>query len=263
MRPCRALPFAVLVLLAATGCSGAVSGGDDRGLVRVAAAASLKPALDEVADAVEREHPETSVEVVYGSSGTFVSQIANGAPFDLYLAADLEHPRRLVEDDLADAAEQFSYAVGRLVVWTPEGSPVDPAGGVAVLADERLRTVAIANPLHAPYGVAAVAALDAAGVRAAVEPKLVLGENVAQAAEFVHSGNADAGIVAMSVVLAPELRDVGRWSEVPQDAFPPLVQGGVVLPGADDVAATRTVRDTLLGPVGRAVLDRYGFLPGP
>ena len=257
------VPVLLLALLATAGCEGAGAAGDEGVVVRVAAASSLKPAMDDVADLVSEEHPDITVDVVYGSSGTFVQQIANGAPFDLYLAADLEHPRRLVDDGLADADELFSYAVGRLVVWTREGSQVDPAAGLAVLADERLRKVAIANPQVAPYGAAAVAALDHAGVRARVEPKLVLGESVAQAAEFVQSGNADAGIVAMSVVLVPALRDVGRWSEVPAEAFPPLVQGGVVLPGADDVDATRTVRDTLTGAAGGAVLDRYGFLPAP
>lgn len=261
MRPRRLLPLVVLMLLSAGACGGTPAGGDAGALVRVAAASSLQPALDEVAAAVAEEHPEISVEIVYGSSGAFVAQIANGAPFDLYLAADLEHPRRLVELDVAEADELFSYAVGRLVVWTPAGSPVEPGGGVAVLADPRLRTVSIANPQHAPYGVAAVAAMKDAGVYAAVEPKLVLGENVAQAAEFVRSGNADAGVVAMSVVLSEPLRDVGRWSEVPPGTFPRLEQGGVVLPRARDADAARAVRDVLLGPAGRRVLERYGFDP--
>ena len=251
----------VATLLLLTGCGGARAGGDDGVTVRVAAASSLKPALDEVAAAVTDAHPELDVEVVYGSSGAFVAQIVNGAPYDLYLAADLEHPQRLVEEGLAESEELFTYGVGRLVVWTPEGSPVDPAGGVAVLADPRVRTVAIANPQHAPYGVAAVAAMEEAGVHDAVEPKLVLGENVGQAGEFVRSGNADAGIVAMSVVLADAFRDVGRWTEVPPGTFPPLEQGGVVLPDADDADAARAVRDTLLGPAGRRVLERYGFDP--
>lgn len=257
----RLVPLVVLLLLAVAGCGGAATGEPGQVVVRVAAASSLNPALDEVADAVAAQHPDISVDVVYGSSGAFVAQIANGAPFDLYLAADLEHPQRLVEQDLAEADELFSYAVGRLVVWTPEGSPVDPAAGLAVLADERLRTVAIANPQHAPYGVAAVAAMQDAGVYDVVQDKLVLGENVAQAAEFVQSGNADAGIVAMSVVRSPALRDVGRWSEVPPEAFPRLEQGGLVLPRARDAEAARAVRDTLLGRAGRGVLERHGFLP--
>jgi len=251
----------VLVLLTAAACSGADGGVAERVVVQVAAASSLNPALGQVADAVHEAHPEISVEISYGSSGSFVQQIANGAPYDLFLAADLDHPQRLVQDDLAAAEELFGYAVGRLVVWVPEGSPVDPSGGLAVLADDRVRTVAIANPAVAPYGAAAVAALEQAGIRPAVEPKLVLGENVTQAAEFVRSGNADAGVVAMSAVLSDALRDVGRWVEVPPAAFPRLEQGGVVLPGADDVDAARAVRDTLLGPAGRAVLSRYGFLP--
>ncbi|MCU0266807.1 MAG: molybdate ABC transporter substrate-binding protein [Actinomycetia bacterium] len=232
-------------------------------VVRVAAAADLKYALEEVLALVAEEHPEIRVDVTYGSSGTFVQQIANGAPFDLYLSADLAYPRQLADRGLATAAEVFPYAVGRLVVWTPEGSPVDPGPGLAVLTDRRIRTVAIANPEHAPYGRAAVAALRSAGVYDQVAPKLVLGENVAQAAEFVSSGNAQAGVVALSLVRSDPLRGRGSWVEVPLESYPRLDQGGVVLAGAGDPAAARVVRDTLLGDAGRAILADYGFtLPG-
>jgi molybdate transport system substrate-binding protein len=251
----RALTALLLVLLA--GCGGADA--DERAAVRVAAASDLRFALDEVVRLVEEQHPRIDVDVAYGSSGTFLQQIVNGAPFDLYLSADVQYPRQLVDQGLADRADLFRYAMGRLVVWVPEGSPVDPAPGLSALVDERVRRVAVANPEHAPYGRAAVAALRSAGVDDVVTPKLVLGENVAQAAEFVQSGNADAGVVALSLVLSDPLREVGRWSEVPLDAFPRLEQGGVVLGRAAEPAAARAVRDVLLGPRGRAVLDRYGF----
>jgi molybdate transport system substrate-binding protein len=130
-----------------------------------------------------------------------------------------------------------------------------------VLADPAVRTVAIANPEHAPYGRAAVEALRSAGVEDVVEPKLVLGENVSQAADFVRSGNADAGVVALSLVLASSVKDEGRWAEVPLELFSQLEQGGVVLAGARDPAAARAVRDELLGEEGRAVLASYGFSP--
>jgi molybdate transport system substrate-binding protein len=119
--------------------------------------------------------------------------------------------------------------------------------------------VAIANPAHAPYGKAALAALESAGVREAVESKLVLGENVAQAAEFARSGNADAGIVALSLVLSDPLRGVGSWTEVPLGSYPTLSQAGVVLAGADDPEAAAVVREAMLSPEGRAILARYGF----
>lgn len=259
-----AAPLVLLLLGVLAGCgTEPVRAGGQPTVVRVAAASDLQFALEDLADLVAEEHPGLELAVTYGSSGTFLQQIGHGAPFDLYLSADLEYPRRLVADGRAAADDLFPYAVGRLVVWTPEGSAVDPAAGLSVLTDPRIRRVAIANPEHAPYGRAAVAAMRSAGVSAAVEPKLVLGENIAQAAEFVQSGNADAGVVAMSLVLADPLRDVGRWAEVPLDAFPRLEQGGVVLGSARDADAARTVRDTLLSPAGRAVLDRYGFLPEP
>ncbi len=143
-------------------------------------------------------HPEIAVATTYGSSGTFYQQIQNGAPFDLYLSADLSYPRQLVEAGLADEADLFEYAVGRLVVWAPLDSPVDPTPGIPALLDPAARKVSIANPEHAPYGRAAVAALQTAGVYDAVAGRLVLGENVAQAAEFVQSGNAQVGIIALS-----------------------------------------------------------------
>lgn len=231
--------------------------------VRVAAASDLKFALDEVVDLVEQNHPEIAVTTSYGSSGVFLSQIRNGAPFDLYLSADLAYPRALVEEGLAAEEDLFPYAVGRLVLWAGEGGAVDPADGLTALASPDVRNVAVANPEHAPYGVAAVEALRSAGVYEAVEDKLVYGENVAQAAEFVQSGNADVGIVALSLVRSDPLRDVGAWVELPLDAYPRLDQGGVVLGSARDVDAARLVRDAMLGPDGAAILERYGFsLPG-
>jgi molybdate transport system substrate-binding protein len=260
---------AVLALVTVGACGTGEEGPDGSGRgaeqasVRVAAAADLKFALDELVELMETEHPGIDVDPVYGSSGTFLQQIENGAPFDLYLSADLSYPRALVESGKAAEDDLFPYAVGRLVLWVPDGSPVDPEDGLRVLTDPGLRRVSIANPEHAPYGEAAVAALRAEEVYDEVRPKLVLGENVAQAAEFVQSGNADAGIVALSLVLADPVRDVGRWHELPLELYPRLDQGGVVLAGARDVDAARTVRDVLLGEAGVEILARYGFsLPG-
>jgi molybdate transport system substrate-binding protein len=250
----------VLLVLLATACGAGASGGE-RTVVRVAAAADLKFALEEVGDVLAAQRPDVELAVTYGSSGTFLQQIGNGAPFDLYLSADLAYPQQLVADGLADEADLFSYAVGRLVLWTLDDARVDLDAGLAALADPRVRQVAVANPEHAPYGRAAVAALATVGVVDAVRPKLVLGENVAQAAEFVQNGGADAGVVALSLVLSDPLRDVGRWVEVPLDAFPRLEQGGVVLAGDRDVDAARAVRDALLSAEGREVLARYGFAP--
>lgn len=239
------------------------AGTEGNGVVRIAAAADLKFALEDIVDIARAQYPALTIDTTYGSSGTFLQQIGNGAPFDLYLSADLEYPRRLVADGHAEEADLFPYAVGRLVLWTPEGSDIDPSAGLSVLTDPRVARVSIANPDHAPYGKAAVAALGAAGIRDEVAPKLVLGENIAQAAEFVQSGNADAGVVAMSLVLSDPLQDEGRWKEIPLEDYPRLDQGGVVLSDAQDIDAARAVRDVLLSAEGTSILAEYGFsLPG-
>jgi molybdate transport system substrate-binding protein len=252
----RLLLAAVAAALVLVGCGGSADPSSQR--VTVAAASDLRYAFDDIVALAAEQRPDLEVAVTYGSSGQFLQQVANGAPFDLYLSADIAYPQQLVDDSLADAAELFPYAVGRLVLWVPDGSPLDPADGLQVLRNAE--RISIANPEHAPYGRAAVAALEAAGLYDDVADRLVLGENVAQAAEFVTTGNADAGIVALSLVLSDPLRDVGTWWQLPLEAFPRIDQGGLVLSDSD---AARFVRDVLLSEPGREILARYGFsLPG-
>jgi molybdate transport system substrate-binding protein len=229
----------------------------------VAAAADLKFAMDEIVTAFGKARPGLTVSVSYGSSGNFLSQIVNGAPFDLFFSADIEYPRRLGEAGLATTGSEFRYAVGRIVVWVPAASSIPIERGLQVLAGPEVRRIAIANPRHAPYGRAAEAALRAAGVYEAVKDKLVFGENVAQTAQFVQSGATDAGIIALSLAIAPTLAKQGRYFEVPLDSYPRMEQGGIILNRARDVEAARAFRDFVLGPEGRAVLEGYGFfLPG-
>lgn len=273
-RPRRRTPalalLAVLAVVAVSACGGTATSstgssraGEGPVTVTVAAASDLKFALDEIAELVTEQDPQLRLAVTYGSSGTFYQQLVNGAPFDLYLSADQSYPQALVDAGLADPDDLFQYAVGRLVVWAATSSPVDPDQGLATLASPQARTVAIANPEHAPYGVAAVAAMRTAGVYDVAADKLVLGENIAQAAEFTLSGNADVGVIALSLALSPQLSERGAYSEVPLDSFPRLDQGGVVLGSADEAEAARAVRDILLGEQGRAILARYGFFePG-
>lgn len=259
--------------LAMAGCAASGAIGDEAGrsaatpsraTVRVAAAADLKFALEEVKAALASSATPIDLEVTYGSSGTFFQQLSNGAPFDLYLSADLTYPRKLAEAGRASQADLFNYAVGRLVVWAPNDSPVDPAEGLAALAEPQARKVAIANPEHAPYGVAAVAAMKTAGVYEAVRSKLVLGENVAQAAEFTLSGNAQVGVFALSLAVSPQFKDKGNYVEVPLDSYPRIEQGGVVMASAQDPTAARTVKDFLLSDAGLAILKSHGFfLPAP
>ncbi len=225
--------------------------------ISIAAAADLNFTLEQLSAEFRKTHPGVDVEIAYGSSGNFYSQIRNRAPFDLFLSADVEYPRKLAAEGLAAANSVFVYAVGRIVVWVPAQSRLDP---VTALRDPSLQHIAIANPRHAPYGRAAEAALRSLGVYGSVERKLVLGENIAQTLQFVQSGAAEAGIVALSLAAAPPVRGQGRYWEIPPEAYPKIEQGGVVLTGS---RAARQFRAWLLSPAGRAILQQYGFsLPG-
>ena len=223
----------------------------------VAAASDLKFALDELLKEFRARHPGAEVQVTYGSSGNFLAQIGNGAPFDVFLSADVAYPRMLAEQGLV-AGDVFLYAVGRLVVWVPKDSPLPvEQRGLEALREPAARRIAIANPQHAPYGRAAESAMKSQGVYDAVKDKLVLGENIAQTAQFVQSGAAEAGIIALALALAPAMQ--GRAWEVPLDAYPRMEQGGAILKHAKDPALAQAFRDHLLGPQGEALLKRYGF----
>lgn len=225
--------------------------------LQIAAAADLNFAMQEIARDFHQQHPEIDLQPAFGSSGNFYAQIQNHAPFDVFLSADVDYPRKLAAQGLGVADSVFVYALGRIVVWVPAQSALDPATALKAAA---VRHVAIANPQHAPYGRAAEAAMRSLGVYDSVEGKLVLGENVAQTLEFVESGAADVGIVALSLAIAPPVKDRGRYWEVPLAAYPKMEQGGMIL---HDSAAAREFRSWLLAPGGRATLQRYGFyLPG-
>ena len=203
------------------------------------------------------EQAGAQLEIAYGSSGNFFAQIGNGAPFDVFLSADVEYPRKLAAKGIGVASSLFTYGAGRLVVWVPANSPLDPA---TALREGSWNHLAIANPQHAPYGRAAEAVLRGMGIYDRVAPKLVLGENVAQTLQFVESGAADVGIVALSLAVAPSTRALGRYWEIPLDTYPRMEQGGLLL---KDTPAARAFRDFLLSPPGRRILKQYGFyLPG-
>jgi molybdate transport system substrate-binding protein len=185
------------------------------------------------------------------------AQLRQRAPYDVFLSADVAYPRDLVSRGIGSQGDLFHYAVGRIVVWIPRGSTLAvQRDGLKALAGAG--KIAIANPRHAPYGQAAEAALRKAGVWPRQAGAMVFGENVAQAAQFVQSGGADAGIIAKSLALAPGMRD-GTWWEVPEGEYPPLRQGGLILPWARARGAAVRFRDYLLGEDGRAVLAAHGF----
>lgn len=227
----------------------------------IAAAADLKFALDDVLVEFGKTHPEHEVKTSYGSSGSFFAQIDNGAPFDIFLSADVKFPRQLIERGRAEKDSLFLYAVGRLVVWVPRDSKIAVEKlGIQALLDPGVRKIAIANPAHAPYGAAAVAAMQHAGVHEAARGKFVLGENVAQAAQFVQSGAADIGVIALSLAVAPKMKDEGRYWEVPVESYPRLEQAGVIRTGARNAEGARQLRALLTAANGREVLQRHGFI---
>jgi len=228
--------------------------------VTVAAAADLKFALDELTAEFHTNQPDISVKITYGSSGSFYTQLQNQAPFDIFFSADVAYPRKLAAAGLALDTNVFLYAVGRIVVWVPKASPVDIEKlGIQSLFAPSVQKIAIANPKHAPYGVAAMAAMKSLGVYDQAEPKLVFGENVAQTVQFVESGAADIGVIALSLAVAPQMRAAGRYWEIPLAAYPKMEQGGIILNWTKEAEAARAFRDFVLGQHGRAVLKRNGF----
>jgi molybdate transport system substrate-binding protein len=226
--------------------------------LRVAAASDLQVALPDLAARFEKATGH-QVAVSFGSSGNFFTQLQNGAPFDVFLSADIDYPRQLEREGQAEQGSLYAYATGRIVLWIRNGSTIDLKRGLAGLADAGVRTVAIANPDHAPYGRAAVAALHHAGVYGRVQAKLVRGENISQAAQFVQSGNADAGIVALSLALAPALKASGRYVEIPETFYPPIEQGVVVVAASKQKAIARQFVEFLKQPESARTLQSFGF----
>jgi molybdate transport system substrate-binding protein len=227
--------------------------------ITVAAAADLNPALKELAQRFTSS-TGTQVTLSFGASGNLFSQIENGAPFDLFFSADSQYPQKLADAGLAERSSIRVYAVGHLVLWVPNSLGLDPQKlKMELVSDPKVRRVAIANPQHAPYGRAAVAALDHFGLKDQVASKLVMGENISQAAQFVHSGNAQAGLIALSLALAPAMKEAGRYWELPTDAYPELSQVAVVISASKHKPAAEAFVKYVTSPEGRAILQQYGF----
>ena len=224
MRLTRSVAAAVLLCASALTLRAYAAGPD----LRIAAASDLQATLPAVVQGFERETGR-SVTVSFGSSGNFFSQIQNGAPFDLFLSADIEYPKQLESARLAEPGTLYSYATGAIVLWTRRDSGVDVQKGVEALMGARVRRIAIANPEHAPYGRAAVAVFQQLRLYDALRAKLVLGENVSQAAQFVQSGNADAGVIPLSLARSSALAAVGEYSVIPASLYPPIEQAAIVI----------------------------------
>ncbi len=251
------LPALALAVLVA-GPSPAPAESPKRTLA-VAAAANLKIAAEELKLAFEAERPGVEVALAFGASGTFFSQLQNGAPFDLFLSADREYPAKVVAAGLAAAADERTYAFGKLVAWLPPGSTIDlERRGLSALAEAGVKRIAIANPAVAPFGRATMAALEAAGVLEAVKEKLVLGTSVAQAAQFATTGAADVAFLPCSLTFTPAL-SAGRVVPVPEALYPRIEQSGIVLGGAREPELARAFLAFVTGEKGRAILARSGY----
>ena len=228
------------------------------GTVTVAAASDLTYAMNEIAGNFEKATGCT-VRLSMGSSGNFLTQIENGAPFDVFFSADVAYPKKLEAEGLAAPGSTYVYAIGKIVLWTRNDSRVDVGKGFSALRDPAVRKIAIANPAHAPYGRAAEEALRHSGVYEAVKGRLVLGENISQAAEFVESGNADAGILALSLVVSPAMKDKGRAWNIPENLYAPIEQGAVAVRAAANPQGARQFLDYIKLDAMVALLERYGF----
>jgi len=228
--------------------------------IRVAAATDLRACLDALTDAFQIEHPTFDLLPTFGASGVLLTQLKSGLETDLYLSADIAYAHDLAAAGLAAEADVFESGQGRLVIWVRNESPIDvfKLGGEALL-DTSVRRVAIANPVHAPYGRAAVAALEHLGFHERLKEKLAIGESAAQAAQYVESGAAEVGILPMALAKGTRLSERGRFWVVPAEAHPPIRHGGAIHARAIDREATVAFRDFLLSPAGRTILARYGF----
>ena len=227
--------------------------------VTVAAAADLSFALPEIA-AKYKANSGNDVKLVFGASGNLATQIRNGAPFDVFFSADEQYPQQLADEGLADKASLYRYAIGRLVLWVSNDSTLDLSKlGMQALLDPSVKKIAMANPDHAPYGRAAQAALKHFGLYDKVSGKLVFGENISQAAQFVQSGNAQAGLIALSHALSPAMKSKGRYWTVPLDSYPTLNQAAIIVSHSKQTDAARAFLSFLRTSDATILLEDYGF----
>jgi molybdate transport system substrate-binding protein len=227
-------------------------------VIAVAAASDLQFAMQDIAGRFQKETGK-SVKATYGSSGNFAQQIHNGAPFDIFFSASLDYAKQLETAGLTEPGSFYQYATGKIAMWVPNASKLDIGPGLKTLTDPSIKKIAIAHPQHAPYGKAAVAAMQKQNIYDSVKDKLVLGENISQTASFVMSGAADVGIVALSLALSPNMKNKGRYVAVPEDLYPPIEQACVILKTSRNKAVARQFLKFVQSPAIGEVLRSYGF----
>lgn len=247
----------VLLALLLAVCCGIDAVAQD---LTVAAAADLNYAMKDLASRYEQK-TGAKVMLSFGASGNFYSQIQNGAPYDLFFSADAEYPKKLAAAGRIESGSLRTYAVGHLVLWVLKGSGLDPQKLKAnLLLEPAVKKIAIANPAHAPYGRAAMAALQSLGIKDKVAGKLVLGENVSQAAQFVQSGNAQAGLIPLSLAASPAMKDAGSYWEIPAEDYPALEQAVGIVSSSKHKKEAQDFVDFVISPDGGAILRQYGFV---
>lgn len=227
--------------------------------ITVAAAADLRPAMEEIVSKFQAANPEKGVKVTYGSSGNFFQQIQNGAPFDLFFSANTDYPKKLETASLVVAGSYYEYARGKIVLLVSTNSDLDLNQGLRLLLDPKIKKIAIADPNHAPYGQAAVAALKTEKIYDRVSAKLVTGENISQAASFVLSGAADIGIASLSLALAASSKSQVRYGEIPANDYPPIQQACVIVRSTKNQQLATQFQKYFRSKEVRSVLERYGF----
>jgi molybdate transport system substrate-binding protein len=226
--------------------------------ITVAAASDLQFAMPEIVRNFQQQ-TRARVKVSYGSSGNFFSQIQNGAPFDVYFSADISYPQKLEAAGVTEPGTLHKYATGHLVIWVRNESSLDLSKGLRILSDPSVKKIAIANPAHAPYGRAAVAALKSEQLYDQIASRLVFGENISQTAQFVETGNADAGLIALSLAIAPAMKAKGRYVEVPSAAYTAIEQACVVVRNSRQKDLAKRFLDFATGAEGKKILSRFGF----
>ena len=249
---CRLVCFAFAV------CLGSVQGRAQQKTLRIAAAADLRPVMPAFAQAYEKK-TGVKLEVSFASSSALTTQIVNGAPFDVFLAADFSFPMQVVAAGLADEKQPRAYANGTLVLWARKDSPIKPLT-MEQLTDPRVTRIAIADEVHAPFGRAAYAALKQLQLTDKVKSKLVTAENVAQTAQFVESGNAQMGFISLTLADSPALRETGTFVRVPA-VYPKIRQCGVVIKASPQLAQARNFMQWILSAEVQEHLKDFGLEP--
>jgi molybdate transport system substrate-binding protein len=227
----------------------------DSAILKIAAAADLQPVLPALIDQFAKQ-THKKVEASYASSATLATQIINGGPFGLFLSADLSFPQKVIAAGRGDSAEPVPYARGTLVLWARNDSPAQPLS-MNSLRNPSLKTVAVANPDHAPYGRAAKAAIEKLGLADTLKSKLVVAENIAQTAQYADSGNAEVGFLSLTSALTPRLTSDGKYVAVPEESYPPLLQGAVVIKHGPNAEEAHHFLDFLLSaPIRKELAER-------